>query len=175
MAKRKPNKSAKIRSFIAANPNATARYIAEQVGVPVQLVYNVKHKLRNPVSKPKIVTLVGSSDKSIMEHMNPDIPVYEDSVTRVSSKRLSEIKKKLIMEYFPPADPVNNPAHYTDGGIETIDYIEAKGLGYHLGNAVKYISRAGKKGTNQGLEDLRKAQWYLARAIEKNEYASPSR
>jgi hypothetical protein len=73
------------------------------------------------------------------------------------------------------SDPVNNPTHYTDGGIETIDYIEAKGLGYHLGNAVKYISRAGKKGTNQGLEDLRKAQWYLARAIEKNEYASPSR
>ena len=74
-----------------------------------------------------------------------------------------------------PADAVNNPAHYTDGGIETIDYIEAKGLGYHLGNAVKYISRAGKKGTNQGLEDLKKAQWYLARAIEKNEYASPNR
>jgi hypothetical protein len=88
---------------------------------------------------------------------------------------VAEIKKKLIMEFIPPSDPVNNPDHYTDGGIETIDYIEAKRLGYHLGNAVKYISRAGKKGTNQGLEDLRKAQWYLARAIEKNEYASPSR
>ena len=72
-------------------------------------------------------------------------------------------------------DAVNHPPHYKDGGIETIDYIEAKGLGYHLGNAVKYISRAGKKGTNQGLEDLKKAQWYLNRAIEKNEYASPSR
>jgi hypothetical protein len=68
-----------------------------------------------------------------------------------------------------PHDPVNNPAHYTDGGIETIDFIEAKRLGYHLGNVVKYISRASKKGTNTGLEDLRKAQWYLARAIERNE------
>lgn len=173
--RRKKTKSAKIRSFIAANPNATAKYIAEQVGVPIQLVYNVQHKLRHPVSKPKIVTLVGSSDKSIMEHLNPDIPVYKDSVTNISSKRLTEIKKKLIMEFIPPADPVNNPAHYTDGGIETIDYIEAKRLGYHLGNAVKYISRAGRKGTNQGLEDLKKAQWYLARAIEKNEYASPNR
>jgi hypothetical protein len=186
--KRKKTKSAKIRSFIAANPNATAKYIAEQVGVPIQLVYNVQYKLRNPVSKPKIVTLVGVSDKSIMEQLNPDIPVYKDSVTNVTSTRLKRLMqgggrphahpildKPLIMEYTPPADPVNNPTHYTDGGIETIDYIEAKGLGYHLGNAVKYISRAGKKGTNQGLEDLKKAQWYLARAIEKNEYASPSR
>lgn len=200
MAKRKPNVSAKIRSFIAANPNATARYVADQLGVPIQRVYNVRYKLQHAAKNPKIVTLIGSSDKSIMEQLNPDIPVYKDSVTNVTSTRLKElmskrlmqgthrpdthpvldkdlaaIKKKLIMEFIPPSDPVNNPAHYTDGGIETIDYIEAKGLGYHLGNAVKYISRAGKKGTNQGLEDLRKAQWYLARAIEKNEYASPNR
>jgi len=170
--KRKKTKAAKIRSFIAANPNATARYIADQLGFPIQSVYNVKHKLRNPtVKKPKIVTLVGVSDKSIMEQLNPDIPVYKDSVTNVTSTKLRE----MIEMIEKPSDPVNNPAHYTEGGIETIDYIEAKGLGYHLGNAVKYISRAGKKGTNQGLEDLRKAQWYLARAIEKNEYASPSR
>lgn len=193
MAKRKPNISAKIRSFIAANPNATARYVADQLGVPIQRVYNVRYKLQAVAKNPKIVTLVGSSDKSIMEQLNPDIPVYKDSVTNVTSTRLKELLSKRLMQgtHRPdahpvldkdliemidkPADAVNNPAHYTDGGIETIDYIEAKGLGYHLGNAVKYISRAGKKGTNQGLEDLRKAQWYLARAIEKNEYASPSR
>jgi hypothetical protein len=172
MLKRKRTKAAKIRSFIAANPNATARYVADQLNVPIQSVYNVKHKLRAAENKPKIVTLVGSSAKSIMERLNPDIPVYKDSVTNVTSTRLEKLAIEMIEK---PADVVNNPAHYTDGGIETIDYIEAKGLGYHLGNAVKYISRAGKKGTNQGLEDLRKAQWYLARAIEKNEYASPSR
>lgn len=60
-------------------------------------------------------------------------------------------------------DPVYSPAHYTDGGIETIDFIEAKGLSYHLGNVIKYVSRAGKKGDS--LEDLRKAHWYLERAI----------
>lgn len=64
-------------------------------------------------------------------------------------------------------DNVNNPAHYTHGGIETIDFIEAKQLGYNLGNVVKYISRAGKKGSR--LEDLKKAQWYLAREIEKEQ------
>ena len=63
-------------------------------------------------------------------------------------------------------DPVQHPAHYTDGGIECIDYIEAKGLGYHLGNAVKYISRAGKKDPAKTIEDLEKAVWYIQRKIE---------
>ena len=61
---------------------------------------------------------------------------------------------------------VEHPAHYTDGGIETIDYIEAKRLGYHLGNAVKYISRAGKKSAYPE-QDLLKAIWYINRYIEK--------
>ena len=65
---------------------------------------------------------------------------------------------------------VNSPKPYTDGGIETIDFIEAKGLGYHLGNVVKYISRAGKK-TNE-LQDLKKAQWYLNRYVELMEKKS---
>jgi len=60
-------------------------------------------------------------------------------------------------------DVVNQPAHYTDGGIETIDFIEAKQLGYNLGNVIKYVSRAGKKGNR--LQDLQKAQWYLTREI----------
>ena len=60
-------------------------------------------------------------------------------------------------------DMVNDPPHYKDGGIETIDFIEAKQLGFNLGNAVKYISRAGKKG--DALEDLKKARWYLNREI----------
>ena len=60
-------------------------------------------------------------------------------------------------------DMVNDPPHYKDGGIETIDFIEAKKLGFNLGNAIKYISRAGKK--NDALEDLKKARWYLNREI----------
>jgi hypothetical protein len=61
-------------------------------------------------------------------------------------------------------DAVNHPSHYKVGGIETIDFIEAKKLGYNLGNVVKYITRADHKGNK--LEDLRKAQWYLTREIE---------
>ena len=63
-------------------------------------------------------------------------------------------------------DAVNHQSHYTDGGIETIDFIEAKKLPYHLGNAVKYISRAGKKDQNKTIEDLQKAVWYIERYIK---------
>ena len=65
-------------------------------------------------------------------------------------------------------DVVNSPSHYAEGReFETIDVIEDWGLGYHLGNAVKYISRAGRK--DDILQDLRKAQWYLNREIENLE------
>lgn len=60
-------------------------------------------------------------------------------------------------------DAVNHPAHYTRGGVEVIAAIEAWGLDFHRGNAVKYIARAGHKGPE--LEDLQKARWYLDRAI----------
>lgn len=61
-------------------------------------------------------------------------------------------------------DNIKHPAHYTDGGIETIDFIRAKltpeeFAGYCKGNALKYISRAGKKG--DAAEDLAKAKVYL--------------
>ena len=62
-------------------------------------------------------------------------------------------------------DPVNHPSHYTDGKIEVIDFIEDKKLGFSLGNAVKYIVRAGKKDPTKTIEDLKKAQWYLNREI----------
>jgi hypothetical protein len=62
-------------------------------------------------------------------------------------------------------DVINRPKHYTDSKIEVIDYIEDKRLGYCLGNAIKYISRAGKKNPATEVEDLKKAKWYLERRI----------
>ncbi len=64
-------------------------------------------------------------------------------------------------------DPINHPTHYTRGDIEPIDAIEAWGLGFCLGNVVKYIARAGHKGDR--LEDLKKARWYLEREIKRGE------
>lgn len=63
-------------------------------------------------------------------------------------------------------DAVNNPSHYADGKIEVIEFIEDKNLGFHLGNVVKYICRAGKKDPNKLIEDLEKADWYLDRYID---------
>ena len=61
-------------------------------------------------------------------------------------------------------DAVNRPSHYAEGRkYEPIDVIEDWGLGMHLGNATKYISRAGRKGDE--LEDLKKARWYIDRRI----------
>lgn len=77
-------------------------------------------------------------------------------------ERMMEISKRVFKVSATP-DPVNYPAHYTAGGIETIDFIEAKKLNYNLGNVVKYLTRADHKGSK--LEDLRKAQWYLTREI----------
>lgn len=60
-------------------------------------------------------------------------------------------------------DNVNNPSHYqTESGLEAIEVIEAFFEdNYHLGNAFKYMARAGKK--NDELEDIEKAIWYLER------------
>ena len=66
-------------------------------------------------------------------------------------------------------DSVSHPAHYTSGQIEVIDFIEDKELGFHLGNAVKYISRAGRKNPDNTVEDLRKAVWYINRQINRLE------
>ena len=69
---------------------------------------------------------------------------------------------------------VNHPSHYggENNPYEAIKVIEAWDLDFHLGNTVKYISRAGKKGTDKELQDLKKALWYLERRIQNLENAS---
>lgn len=64
-------------------------------------------------------------------------------------------------------DPVKHPSHYTHGGIEVWDAIEAWGLGYCLGNVVKYVARCDHKGN--AVQDLRKAMAYLEREIKLRE------
>lgn len=75
----------------------------------------------------------------------------------------------IIAEVPRPTVPVevDHPAHYTRGKIETIDFIEDKGLGFNLGNVVKYVSRAGYKEGNDATTDLMKARWYLEREINR--------
>lgn len=70
-------------------------------------------------------------------------------------------------------DAVNHPSHYNDGKIEVIEYIEDKKLGFHLGNSIKYISRAGKKDPTKTVQDLEKAKWYLEREIARLKTLAP--
>jgi hypothetical protein len=62
---------------------------------------------------------------------------------------------------------IDHPSHYKVGGVETIDFIEAKGFNFRLANAVKYLSRANHKGTKKA--DLQKAIWYIQREIDKGD------
>ena len=64
-------------------------------------------------------------------------------------------------------DIVNQPSHYKGGRYEVIDFIEDYINDFRLANVIKYISRAGKKDPLKYEEDLKKAQWYLNRFIEK--------
>ena len=64
-------------------------------------------------------------------------------------------------------DMVNSPSHYNKGGYEAIDIIEALDLNFNLGNAFKYIFRAGDK--DDIVQDLKKARWYLDREIKRLE------
>lgn len=107
------------------------------------------------------------------ENQNPTI--------KVKPRRtpiMPEVKEPKAVEEVNPdntskSDNVNHPSHYTDGKIEVIDYIEDKQLGFCLGNAVKYISRAGKKKSakmsnkEKEIEDLNKAVWYIERRIKE--------
>lgn len=77
--------------------------------------------------------------------------------------------ERVLAEGRAAREMVVHPAHYGGGEnlYEVIRVIEAWELGFHLGNAVKYIARAGKK--NDAVEDLRKAAWYISREADRME------
>lgn len=111
----------------------------------------------------KLVAALAANLDNIKEKLDN----IKEELDAVLVAYLNNIRKKI--EPKPEADNVNHPSHYTDGKIEVIDFIEDKKLPYHLGNVIKYISRAGKKSPNTELEDLKKAQWYLNRYVELKE------
>lgn len=81
---------------------------------------------------------------------------------------IEQFKREAVAGYKPQPDPVNHPAHYTQGGVECIDALAAATVGLKgieavcTSNAIKYLWRWKTKG---GLQDLQKAQWYLTRLI----------
>ena len=155
---KKVTKAAQIRSYVAANPKAKSADVAKAIGVTPAYVATVMWtaKKKAKVAKKAKLTLP-KPDWKQLGLFSSDAPVGVE----VGGLRLTEVGNGKVRWVKP--DAVNNPAHYTVGGIETIDFIEAKKLGYNLGNVVKYITRADHK--DNKLEDLRKAQWYLEREV----------
>ena len=185
MAK-KLSRAEKIRRYLKANPDMALKDVAARFDTTYQVVYMVRKNM------PKKVTLTATEAMlakkvgvSTAEYAKQKVklmgrkpvemtPIPEDRdgyVYRwVDTNQLDESAKdvlasQLITMEEPASDPVNHPAHYKTGGIETIDFIEAKELNYNMGNAVKYISRAEHKGDKK--QDLEKAVWYLNRELAK--------
>lgn len=145
-------KSQKLNDYLVENPSAKASAVAKLFKVSIQNVYQRKSKLKTAAPKGgwKLAS-VSTSKKSVFQHQKP-----------------STLAPNAVMSMaIHGEDKVNHPSHYKVGGIETIDFIEAKQLDYHLGNVVKYISRADHK--DEKLENLKKAQWYLNRAVSNLE------
>ena len=170
---RKQSKATRIRSYLLKHPQANAKQISFATNIDLPYVHTVlwadKKKKTVQVTTPNSVR--GS------------ITMAADEVTKLTPEQTERLAHNLgqprtRMQATPEmktiaittsntsvADNVNHPPHYKVGGIETIDFIEAKKFGYNLGNVVKYLARAEHKGNRE--EDLLKARWYLNREISK--------
>jgi hypothetical protein len=148
------------RDYLLKYPTATTKAVTRATGVSAKTVYSVRWKLKQDEKDPVKDKANWERTKTLIQP-NPRLIGSEDAVARPKA-RLATSADFPITEFIMP-DPVNHPSHYTTGGIETIDFIEAKSLNYNLGNAVKYITRADHKGNR--LQDLQKAKWYLEREI----------
>ena len=148
---KKTSRAAKMREYFAINPTATPSEVAKKFKTTYQVAYMCKRSMDKMVSDAVYELTKGRK-------------VQRGSEWKSEWKNIGIVSTNtpITMEE-PKADPVNHPTHYKVGGMETIDFIEAKDLSYHLGNAVKYISRADHKGNRK--QDLEKAKWYIDRAI----------
>jgi hypothetical protein len=144
---KKETKASKIMKYIASHPTAKARDVAKALKVSVDSVYQATY-----LAKKKTKSKLSS------------VPRKRGRPIKKNQMNLTEIRDGQVRLIKALTDNVNHPPHYKAGGIETIDFIEAKSLNYNLGNVIKYITRADLKGNK--LEDLQKAQWYLNREVQ---------
>jgi hypothetical protein len=153
--KKKQTKTQRINALLAARPELTIKEVAKKLGVTPNLVHQARWKAKqNSEFVNKVFTKAGLKKPSRIIDAVTEMKTTLDALDKIKDK----------------PDPVNHPAHYKAGGVETIDFIEAKDLNYRLGNVVKYVTRAGRKATDP-IEDLKKARWYLDREISVREKA----
>jgi len=157
MTKRKLTTIEKVRRHYEKFPDAKHADVSSALGIDIKYLYVIKNKLKTTgrlPTTPAVPLTTLTTDKSFKA-------LLEEVRIKPINKIRMEAPERMTVSATP--DLVNQPPHYTAGGIETIDFIEAKKLNYNLGNVIKYLTRADHKGNK--LEDLRKAQWYLTREI----------
>jgi hypothetical protein len=153
------NVSKKVLTYIAKHPNAKPKQVALACKAKVAYVYAIISKAKKEAQAESDLAFKISQGRGKLRGRPP---------MRMRTVAMFTSDKPLHRMIDTNAkDNINHPEHYKTGGIETIDFIEAKDLGYHLGNVIKYITRADHKGNR--LEDLKKAQWYLNRAVSNLE------
>ena len=160
MAKR--TDARRIRAYMKKHPAAKPKDVAQALSVNIANVYYVRKTMRDK----DVVDLseAGSPLAKYAVPVNPRlIPSSSEDTSPRPKARMLRGEDIYNISKGKGVDLVNHPPHYTTGGIETIDFIEAKKLNYNLGNVVKYITRADHKGNRS--EDLKKAKWYLEREI----------
>jgi len=142
-----------VKSMLAETADVSVEYIVKTLGVTKPYAYALLSKGRKEL---KMFKKDGEwTHKTRTQSNRPE------GMTAAEEKEIIADIEQAIAQH----DAVNHPPHYKVGGIETIDFIEAKGLSYNLGNVIKYISRADHKGERR--ENLEKARWYLEREISK--------
>ena len=146
------------RDYLLKYPSATTKAVIRATGVSPKTVYSVRWKLKQDEKDPVKDKANWERTKKLIDLTAAGSPIRPKARLATAADFPITDKTEFIMP-----DPVNHPAHYTTGGIETIDFIEAKQLNYNLGNVVKYITRADHKGNR--VQDLQKAKWYLEREI----------
>jgi len=181
MAKLKQNKTQRINALLVANPELKPKEIAKRLNVSPNLVHQVKWQAKK---NSEFVSKVFAKAKMRPTPERSDDPkvtaaedkyigavesLYKKPTRLLESAREMKAALDALDKIKDRPDPVNHPPHYKAGGVETIDFIEAKDLNYRLGNVVKYVTRAEKKGNP--IEDLKKARWYLDREISVRENA----
>jgi hypothetical protein len=190
MTKRiKQVRASKVREFILLNPDISAQFIADKFSVPLQSIYNIRYHLKKKLAEKgqelkrsanvdeqveqikvkRVAQLLEEWSNAPVEIVPPKTPQQHvkdildnwqppKTITPVTAPILESEWKNIVQP-----DPVNHPAHYTHGGIETIDFIQAKLTpeefrGYLKGNILKYGSRLGHK--DNDMQDAGKLAWY---------------
>jgi hypothetical protein len=161
------SRAEKVRQYIKANPNASVTDMAKEFKTSYQIIYMIKRNMEGKALKKPKLKMVKDKVTKLTPNQQFELAHKLGGPKNIGEmiEKAQDARKELSIQMIEPTpDPVNHPAHYKVGGIETIDFIEAKGLSYHLGNVVKYITRADHKGNRR--QDLEKAMWYLKREIE---------